>query len=229
MRCVCIIPARGQSKRIPQKNIKEFYGRPIISYAIEKANGLNLFESIVVSTDDSEIKLVAENFGATVPYLRKDEIASDFSTIADVVNDTLLNLRNSGEKYDYACCLLATSVMVSADSIVAGLNQLKSGNFDSVVSVVKYKHPIQRALIDTEGKIEFLNPEYRNSRSQDLKEHFHDAGQWYWFRLEDGLIKNYWPNNTGFLQLREMEFQDIDTDEDWKLAELKYKIIKRYE
>lgn len=229
LKCLCIIPARGLSKRIPKKNIKEFNGRPIIAYAIEKAHNTKLFQDIIVSTDDIEIKQCAEKYGAEVPFLRSSESANDTATMADVMNQVLLSLTGSGKVYDYACCLLATSVLVKIDSIIAGFNALKEGENDSVISISKFNYPIQRALIIKEGYIEFTNPEYRNTRSQDLLEHYHDAGQWYWFKLENGLIKNYWPNNSGYIELNEWECQDIDTFEDWKMAEVKYKYLEKNE
>jgi pseudaminic acid cytidylyltransferase len=218
---LCIIPARGGSKRIPRKNIKEFLGKPIIAYSIETAIKSGLFDEVMVSTDDEEIAQVAKNHGAKVPFLRSQENANDYATLADVVDEVLLHYK---VKFDYTCCLLSTSPLVQTKHIAEALIILKNQNFDSARPVAKFSYPIQRAMkISEDGKVNWFYPEFSKSRSQDLQEAYHDAGQFYWMKSEKGLRSE----NRGALVIPEKYVQDIDTEEDWEIAEMKYNFLMK--
>jgi N-acylneuraminate cytidylyltransferase len=220
MRNLAIIPARGGSKRIPRKNIRDFLGKPIMAYSIEIAIKSGLFEEVMVSTDDTEIESVAQRFGASVPFYRTGNTANDFATLADVVDEVKASYVNRGLKYDYICCILATAPLITIENIKIGYNIISSQNdCDSVKPIVKYPYPIQRALKKKGDKIEMINPDHFKTRSQDLEDSFYDAGQFYWMHFEKGLRGD---QKYGF-EISAMDSQDIDTFEDWNIAELKYK------
>ncbi|MDK2842451.1 MAG: hypothetical protein PWQ17_1957 [Anaerophaga sp.] len=219
---LCIIPARGGSKRIPRKNIKDFLGKPIIAYSIEAAIQSNLFDEIMVSTEDPEIANVALKYGAKVPFMRSPENANDFATLADVINEVKGQYLELERSFNNICCILPTSPLLMVDNLRMGYELLISKKADSVRPVVRFSYPIQRAVrLDDQGKINMFYPEYQNSRSQDLEPAFHDAGQFYWMKFDAGLKGT---NKYGF-EIFEIYVQDIDTEEDWKLAELKYKSL----
>lgn len=221
MKNLAIIPARGGSKRIPRKNIKDFLGKPIIAYSIETALESNLFNEVMISTDDEEIAEVAKEFGAEVPFMRSDENADDYATLADVVDEVQEKYLSLDKSFDYTCCFLATSPLVTVKNLKKGLDILREKQADSVRPVVKFTYPIQRAFRMNNGKVEMFSPEYKTTRSQDLEPTYHDAGQFYWMRFEKGLkgVKKY-----GF-EIQETETQDIDTIDDWELAKMKYRMI----
>ena len=221
---LCIIPARGGSKRIPRKNIKDFLGKPIIAYSIEMALKSNLFDEVMVSTDDYEIARISKEYGAMVPFLRGSDNSDDFATTTDVISEVLGAYSIKGEKFDFVCCLYATSPLVTLERLVEGYNKLQETNCISVHPVLKFSYPIWRGLNSgPDGKSSMLWPEYINSRSQDLIEVFHDAGQWYW--MNNKLFNNIlFTDDTISIELQEFEAQDIDTMEDWHMAELKYKL-----
>jgi N-acylneuraminate cytidylyltransferase len=222
MRNLAIIPARGGSKRIPRKNIKSFLGKPIIAYSIEAAINSGLFDEIIVSTDDEEIASVAKEYGATVPFFRSNKTADDFAGLEDVILEVLNFYKNRVINFDNFCCILATSPFITTDRLKQCLSKLNQG-FYSVLPVLRYSYPIQRSLKDIEGKMKLVYPEYLNSRSQDLEPSFHDSGQFYWMNVDKFYeIKELFSENTGFVELKEMEVQDIDTIEDWEIAEFKY-------
>ena len=223
MRNIAIIPARGGSKRIPRKNIKDFLGKPIIAYSIEAALKSKLFDEVMVSTDDQEIAEIAVKYGAKVPFLRSTDNANDYATLADVIDEVKQTYMQQGETFDNICCILPTAPLITIENINEAYILLQSDNIDSVRPVVRFSYPIQRAVKMTEGKIEMFYPEYQNTRSQDLVPAFHDAGQFYWMKYESGLQGQ---NKHGFV-ISEMQMQDIDTEEDWKLAELKYQLQKK--
>lgn len=224
MRRLCIIPARGGSKRIPRKNIKEFLGKPIIAYSIDAALKSKLFDEVMVSTDDLEIADIAKKHGAKIPFLRSKENANDFASTFQVIEEVLLIYKEQNIDYQEACCLYPCAPFVSSKRLTEG--QLKLKNFETVVPVVKYGFPIQRALRMNESEtLEYFQPEFELSRSQDLESSFHDAGQFYWFKVESLLkSKTLISKNCGAIILSELEVQDIDNEVDWKLAELKYKL-----
>jgi pseudaminic acid cytidylyltransferase len=220
MKNLAIIPARGDSKRIPKKNIKDFLGKPIIAYSIKVAIKSQLFAEIMVSTDDQEIAQVAKKYGAKVPFMRSPKNADDTAILADVVDEVKQCYLKNNQKFDYICCILPTAPMVTIENLKKGFTLLKENNADSIRPVVRFSYPIQRAIKMQNGKIKMFYPEHKKSRSQDLEPAYHDAGQFYWMTYDAGLRGEI---NFGF-QISTMHAQDIDTEEDWALAELKYKI-----
>jgi len=223
MNNLCIIPARGGSKRIPRKNIKDFLGKPIIAYSIEAAQKSGLFDEIMVSTDDPEIAEIAKRYGAKVPFLRSDEKANDFATLADVIDEVKIKYQAQHKSFDHICCILPTAPFVTVEQLKDALFLLNENDADSVRPVVRFSYPIQRALKMSHGKIELFEPEHQNTRSQDLEPAFHDAGQFYWMKFEPGLRGQ---NKLGF-EIAETQVQDIDSEEDWILAELKYQLKQK--
>lgn len=225
MRKLCIIPARGGSKRIPRKNIKDFLGKPIIAYSIEAALKSGLFDEVMVSTDDDEIAEIAKKHGAQVPFLRSDKKSNDFATTYEVIEEVLLNYKKLGQSFDQACCVYPCAPFISVEKLKEAAEKLDK--FETVFPIVQYGFPIQRALKkDATDSISFMQPEFELSRSQDLHASFHDAGQYYWFTIKSLLEnKSMMSKNTGCVVLSEMEVQDIDNEIDWKLAELKYKLL----
>ena len=226
MSSIAIIPARGGSKRIPRKNIKDFLGKPIIAYSIEAAFESQLFEEVMVSTDDEEIATIAQKYGAKVPFLRSAETANDIATTAAVLEEVLLHYKDQGIKFDYGCCIYPTAPLVNAISLKQAFLLLKEQNHETVMPVLRYGYPIWRSLKLENGKASMNWPEHLNSRSQDLPAAFHDAGQFYFFNVDLFMqSKSLFTSNSGAIELSEIEAQDIDNLTDWKLAELKYKLI----
>jgi N-acylneuraminate cytidylyltransferase len=220
---ICIIPARGGSKRIPKKNIKKFIDRPIIEYSIKNAINSDLFDRIIVSTDDSEIYSISEKAGAEV-IIRSEENSRDFSTTMDV----LIEVMSIIDRYDNICCLYPTSSLVTHLDLIKSFESFKNGYFKSLVSCIKYSHPIQRALEEKDGKIKMIDSNNINIRTQDLPPSYHDAGQFYWMKSE--IIKEnskIFTENTGLYLLDEINAQDIDNMVDWEIAELKYKYLNK--
>lgn len=228
MRNLAIIPARGGSKRIPRKNIRDFLGKPIIAYSIETALESGLFEEVMVSTDNEEIATVAKNYGAVVPFLRSEETASDYASTVEVLIEVLESYEKFGEVFKYGCCIYPTAPLLKMECLENGLKILKKESFNIVLPVVEYTYPIQRSLnLSQNGKISMKWPEYLNSRSQDLSSSYHDAGQFYWFTVESlRNEKSLFSINSGAMVLPSLHVQDIDTEEDWKLAELKFKLMR---
>lgn len=222
-----IIPARGGSKRIPRKNIKLFYGKPIIAYSIEAALNSGCFERVIVSTDDDEIAAVALRYGAEVPFMRPSNISDDFATTVEVIQHAIysLNLSESSN----VCCLYATAPFVTSRQINAGLKLLESDVLDYVFSATEYSFPIQRAIrLDANGCVEMFQPEHFNSRSQDLEPAFHDAGQFYWGSCAAfSAGKGFFTSRAKPVLLPASRVQDIDTLEDWTRAELIFKLIQQ--
>lgn len=227
MKCLAIIPARGGSKRIPHKNIKPFLGRPIIAYSIEAALGTGLFEEVMVSTDDTEIAEIARQEGASVPFLRSTENANDYATLADVLVEVVNVYKERGNEFDLICCLLPTAPLISFEDVRSAYDQLVMSTFDSICPVVAFSYPILRSLsIDEKGNLNMNWPEYRFSRSQDLRPAYHDSGTFYWIKTSSLLKdKKLLGENGTAIVLDEFRVQDIDTDTDWALAEMKYKLL----
>jgi pseudaminic acid cytidylyltransferase len=223
---IAIIPARGGSKRIPRKNIKDFLGKAIIAYSIEAAIESKLFDEVMVSTDDREIAEVAKKHGANVPFMRSKKKADDYTGLADVVIEVIEEYKKKNIEYDNVCCLLATAPFITGKELINSYNKLIDTNFDSVFPVVRYSFPIQRAMQFDGEKIKMIWPENLTKRSQDLKPSFHDAGLFYWIKTH-ALIneRKFWTDNTTAIEINEQTAQDIDTLEDWGIAELKYKLI----
>ncbi len=224
---ICIIPARGGSKRIPRKNIKPFLGKPIIAYSIQAALDSGLFDEIMVSTDDNEIAKIAEQYGAKVPFLRSEKNSDDFATTFDVIEEVINAYKANGMEFDNLCCLYSCAPFVNGLTLNYGVKLLTENRFDTVFPILAFSFPIQRALSESEGKITMIQEEHLTTRSQDLEERFHDAGQFYWCRTKAVMkSRKLLTSNTGGLVISELEAQDIDTETDWKLAELKYKLSK---
>jgi len=228
MASLCIIPARGGSKRIPRKNIKSFLGKPIIGYSIEAALSSGLFDEVMVSTDDLEIAEIGKKYGAKVPFLRSENNSNDYATTFDVIEEVIKKYKKLDKSFDYVCCLYSCSPFVNELKLKEAFDLMLTENFDSVFPVMPSGFPIQRALqLNENNKIDFFYPEYSLTRSQDLKLLYHDAGQFYWMKTEKCLLeKKIVTNNTGIIVITEMEGQDIDTEIDWKLAELKYELLQ---
>ncbi|MEL7588463.1 MAG: pseudaminic acid cytidylyltransferase [Prolixibacteraceae bacterium] len=218
---LCIIPARGGSKRIPHKNIKHFLGKPIIAYSIETAIKSMLFDEIMVSTDDAAISQIALQYGAKVPFFRRTETSNDFATLSDVITEASQFYLNNNLDFANICCILPTAPFATVENLKKGLEMLeKYDDADYVRPLVRFSFPIQRALRLKMNKSELFYPEFINTRSQDLEPAFHDSGQFYWMRFKNGLNGT---NLYGF-EIPESLAQDIDTEEDWKIAEQKYKL-----
>ncbi len=227
MNSVAIITARGGSKRIPRKNIKDFLGRPIMAYSIAAALQSGLFDEVMVSTDDEEIAEVANAHGAKVPFMRSASNADDHATTVDVLVEVLRSYAAMGHNFALGCCIYPTAPFVTPEKLAAGWQMLNAQGFDCVFPVVRFGFPIQRALRLTDGRLSMIDPAHLTTRSQDLEPAFHDVGQFYWFRSEPLLeSRSLLGGNTGALVVDELEVQDIDTLVDWKLAELKYTMRK---
>ena len=224
---IAIIPARGGSKRIPKKNIKNFCGYPILKIVIENVKSTNCFNKIIVSTDDEEIKTISLNAGAEVPFIRDKKLSTDLTPTVDVISDTILKLNQKGEKIENVCCLYPTSVFTDRDLILKGLNLLIEKKPRYVISVCSFSHPIQRALrLQKSGKIKLINKELANTRTQDLEETYFDAGQFYWGKYKTWLEKKSLLSSEILpVILKPQSFQDIDTPEQWVIAENIYKSI----
>lgn len=223
---LAIIPARGGSKRIPRKNIKAFLGKPIMAYSIEAALNSNLFDEVMVSTDDEEIAEIARAYGAVVPFLRSESNANDYAVLADVIEEVLEGYSAKGKAFKNVCCILPTAPFVTAENISDAFTTLVNNNFDSVFPVLEYSFPIQRSLQINKGKVAMVWSEHLNKRSQDLEPRYHDSGQFYWLNTASFLTnKKLFTSNSGALIISELQAQDIDTSIDWKLAEIKYKLM----
>ncbi len=222
---LAIIPARGGSKRIPRKNIKNFLGKPIIAYSIEAALKSGLFSEVMVSTDDSEIATIALQYGAKVPFMRSPENANDFATTVDVLIEVLEKYEQINRHFAYACCIYPTAPFVSGESLQKAFQMLIEKDLDSVFPIQKFSFPPQRGVVVEQEKIKWKNPENAQVRSQDLEPMYHDAGQFYFFRTLS-LINNrqILGDNTGGLIISEMDAHDIDNEEDWKIAEFKFSL-----
>lgn len=225
---LAIIPARGGSKRIPRKNIKPFLGKPIIAYSIELALESGLFDEVMVSTEDDEIADVARDFGASVPFMRSAETADDYAGLPEVMLEVLEEYNNSKNRlFDYVCCILPTAPLICQKHLKRAYEMISSGNFDAVLPVTAFSFPILRSVrFNDEGFLVINWPDHFEKRSQDLPKNYHDTGTFYWVKgekfMQDGEL--FPPRSTG-IELEETEIQDIDTETDWKLAEIKYQYL----
>lgn len=227
MKRLCIIPARGGSKRIHRKNLRAFRGTPMIAWSIRAARESRLFDELLVSTDDPDIADLADSLGAWVPFRRSDATASDHATTASVLVECIDRLRRQGKVYHAVCNLYATAPFTTEVDLRNGLQQLVFGGFDAVLPVARFAYPIWRSLTrDPNGSVTMNWPEHRDTRSQDLPEAYHDAGQWCWFR-PSALYRNgsLLSGNTGSVLLPDERVQDIDTEDDWVVAERKHRIV----
>jgi len=224
---LAVIPARGGSKRIPRKNIKPFCGKPMIAWSIEAARQSGCFNQVVVSTDDAEIAEVARQYGAQVPFMRPAELSDDHTGTTAVVAHAIDWFAARGQMPEQVCCLYATAPFVSVDDLRRGLAVLTETGSDYAFAVTSYAFPIQRAIrITPAGRVEMFNPEHFITRSQDLEEAWHDAGQFYWGRAQAWLQnKVIFGTASVPIRLPRHRVQDIDTPEDWVRAEWLFKAI----
>lgn len=223
MKRIAIITARGGSKRIPRKNIKEFCGKPILYYSVEAALSSNVFDEVMVSTDDEEIAEVAKKFGANVPFLRSAETSNDYATTRDVLLEVLQKYQEIGRDYDEMCCIYPTAPFVTAEKLKKGIEALEKSDADEVCPVVRFSFPPQRSYVLNDGYLCYKYPECRNARSQDLEPFYHDCGQFYVYRVNSFFEKEQEIWKLVPMIMPEMEAQDIDNEEDWEIAEIKYK------
>ena len=226
---LCVIPARGGSKRIPKKNIKDFFGKPIIAYSIEAAINSNCFDLIIVSTDDYEIAQISREYGAKTPFTRPSDLSDDFIGVIPVVKHAISFLFERQQLFEQVCCIYPTAPFIQSDTISEAFSQFKKYNADFCFSVTSFPFPIQRAIkINESGKVNMFHPEHINTRSQDLEEAYHDAGQFYWG------TKEAFNSNSSILSETVIPFilprhlvQDIDTLEDWRRAEIMHEVIQK--
>ncbi|RXJ77272.1 pseudaminic acid cytidylyltransferase [Arcobacter sp. F155] len=228
---IAIIPARGGSKRIPRKNIKDFHGKPLIAYSIEVALRSKLFDKVIVSTDDEEIASIAKEYGAEVPFLRPEELSDDFTGTADVVNHAIGYLESKDEYYEYICTIYATAPFLQKKYIIEGYESLKNSDAINSFSSTSMPFPIQRTFkLNKDGRCEMFMPEHYMTRSQDLEEAYQDAGQFYWtnrIRQKKSINTMIFSDISIPLILPRYLVQDIDTLEDWTRAEYMYTALKQ--
>ena len=224
---IAIITARGGSKRIPKKNIRNFCGRPIIVYSIEAAFESKIFDEVMVSTDSEEIAVVAKCYGAKVPFMRSEKNSDDFATTVDVLQEVVTEYEKLGQKFDTMCCIYPTAPFVTGNKLRQAYKKFINKDADMLESVVEFSFPPQRAMVVCDDFLTYCYPEYANIRSQDLERLYHDAGQFYFHRTEAFMDKS----NSKTIRvvpfvLPETEVQDIDNFTDWELAEMKYKLME---
>lgn len=233
MSVICIITARGGSKRIPRKNIKEFCGRPIIAYSIEAALDSKLFDEVMVSTDDLEIAEVAKHYGANVPFLRSEKNSDDYAGTVDVLAEVLSAYGKCGQFFSHMCCIYPTAPFVTVKKLQAAYEKFIDSDAEMMESVVAYSYPPQRSFVLRDGNLIYQWPEYVRTRSQDLEAWYHDAGQFYFYKMDafnksfkdDCVSGGYILKIIPFL-LDETEVQDIDNFSDWELAEAKFRLLQ---
>ena len=228
MRRLAIITARGGSKRIPHKNIRDFCGKPIIFYSIEAALKSGLFDEVMVSTDDEEIANTARQAGAKVPFLRSEKTSGDFATTAEVIREVLEEYEARGEFFDLACCIYPTAPFLTHEKLKEAVQLLEEKGYDSVMPVAEFSFPPLRGMVIEDHKVRYKWEEFSQMRSQDLEKIYHDVGQFYVFGTDQfkktGKLVT---DHTGAVIINELEMQDIDNETDWKLAELKYQLLQK--
>jgi len=226
MKTIAIITARGGSKRIPRKNIKSFMGKPIMAYSIEAAINSNVFDEVMASTDDDEIATIAKQYGAIVPFMRSPKTSDDYTTTAEVIKEVLEEYKKMGKNFDLACCIYPTAPFITAEKLSSAFQLLSNSDADSVLPVTRFSFPIWRSFKMEGNKIFYNWPEFAPKRSQDLSPAFHDCGQFYFLNVERFMqTPKLVTNNTIGIEMPESEVQDIDTEEDWKIAEIKYDLF----
>ena len=224
---LAIITARGGSKRIPKKNIREFCGKPIIGYSIQAAKDAGVFDTVMVSTDSEEIAAIAKQEGAEGPFLRSEETSGDFATTSDVILEVLLQYEARGEVFDEVCCIYPTAPFVTGEKLKDAVNVMEEKKYDSVMPVTPFSFPPLRGMVLDGDKISYKWEKYEDYRSQDLETIYHDCGQFYVLNTEVfKQTKKLVTKNTGAIEISELEMQDIDNEIDWKLAELKYELLR---
>lgn len=226
MSSIAIITARGGSKRIPKKNIKEFCGKPIIAYSIESARNSGVFDEVMVSTDSEEIAEIAKTYGASVPFMRSEATSNDYATTADVLAEVINEYQKINKSFDSFCCLYPTAPFVTSSRLEEAMKKLNESDADSLMSVVQFSFPPQRALLIKDGKITYQYPENAKKRSQDLEPIYHDCGQFYICNTKVFLAKHSLvSDNTIPFIIPDEEVQDIDNMSDWLIAEAKYRVL----
>lgn len=229
MKNLCIIPARGGSKRIPRKNIKEFLGKPIMAYSIDIALKSGLFDEVMVSTDDEEIVEMAKRYGAKVPFLRSEDTANDYAGLNEVISEVIKQYKGLGVSFDNICCILSTAPLLQSEDFESSYKMLIETDFECVYPIVEFSYPILRSLVfNSQGEIVMKWPKYSNTRSQDLEPCYHDAGSFYWIDAK-AYERDYSFDSlkcSGYI-LDPIRVQDIDTESDWKFAEMKYQFINK--
>lgn len=226
MSTIAIITARGGSKRIPNKNKRDFLGKPILTYSIEAALASGLFDEVMVSTDDEEIAQIARNAGANVPFMRSSAAADDFATTDDVLMEVLTEYEKEGRKFDYMACIYPTAPFVTAEKLQEAFRILVQEEASGVMPVVPFSFPPQRGMAVRDGRLEYCYPENAMKRSQDLETIYHDCGQFYFYHVEKYMAcRGDLPDGYVPVVVPETEVQDIDNLTDWKLAEMKYKMM----
>lgn len=225
---IAIIPARGGSKRIPRKNVKDFCGKPMIAWSIEAAKASGCFDEIIVSTDDEEIARVSRECGAQTPFRRPEKLADDFTGTLPVIRHAVGWVSHNHGSVEYACCLYATAPFVFAEDLKRGLQLIQDKCSSYAFSVTSYAFPIQRAIrITPAGRVAMFNPEYFNARSQDLEDAWHDAGQFYWGTAEAWRDERpIFGDDSVPVRLPRHRVQDIDTPEDWARAEWLFRAMQ---
>lgn len=223
---VAVIMARGGSKRIPHKNIKEFCGKPIIAYSIEAALAAGCFDEVMVSTDDEEIAEIARHYGAKVPFMRSAEASNDYATTMDVMLEVLEEYQKRGQEFEYMCCMYPTAPFVTAKKLLKSMEIMKETDSDSLVPVVQYSFPPQRSYVINNGTLTYKWPENALKRSQDLEPLYHDCGQYYCLQAQRFMnTKKVYTDKTYAFICSELEVQDIDNLTDWQVAEMKYQLM----
>lgn len=224
---IAIIPARAGSKRIKNKNLKQFYGKPIIAWSIEEAIKSKCFDEVFVSTDSYSIAEVAKEYGAKVPFIRNSNLSDDHTGILDVIKDAIEQLSSIGYEFENVCCIFATAPFIESNYIHDGLKKIMNNNQIFVLSATTFKYPVQRSFtIDGKKGMQMLFEENYHTRTQDLSEVWHDAAQFYWGSKETWKNANkIFLNSSEIVKIPNIVVQDIDTNEDWKNAELVYKIL----
>lgn len=223
MKQVAIITARGGSKRIPRKNVKPFMGKPMVAYAIAAALESRLFDEVMVSTDDGEIAAIAREHGAAVPFMRSAATANDFATTADVLGEVIAEYARRGVSFESFCCIYPCVPFLTGELLRAAHGAFVASGADSLMPVVRYSFPIQRAVrLTAAGFLEYREPENAPKRSQDLEPMYHDVGMFYFHRTASFGGKGC---RVAMFEMPEERIQDIDTEDDWKMAELKYRVL----
>lgn len=227
MSCLAIITARSGSKRIPHKNIKEFMGKPMLAYAIEVSKKSTIFDEVMVSTDSTEIANIAKKYGATVPFLRSAQAANDSASTEVVLKEVILRYAKMGKNFDTVCCLYPCVPLLTSQTLMRAYQQFLSTDCEALLPVVKFSFPIQRALCKKpNGFLQYREPENAEKRSQDLEPMYHDVGMFYFVQTNAFLEQNTLIcQKTALFEMPETHIQDIDNMEDWKMAEMKYRIL----
>ena len=216
---IAIITARGGSKRIPLKNIREFFGKPMLAYAIEAAVNSKIFDEIMVSTDSDKIKDIALEYGAKVPFKRSEATANDFASTEQVLKEVIFEYKKRGMIFDFICCIYPCSPLLTSNILIEAYSRFINSLADALIPVVKFSHPVQRALkLNEHNFLEYREPLYKNTRTQDLEPMYHDAGMFYFYKTLN-------PKKLLMYEMKECNVQDIDNEEDWLNAEIKYKIL----